>query len=1451
MMPWRDFGPTSKAGSTWPLPLPFPEVFSAGGCLDSRSHVKRLISLQVLALDWLHLGKPAAAPPTLALGTSLTSRQWSVVRMLEHLAFDGTTPELVDAASMGRVASKVEGFEESLAALSRAVSTLQTSSGHYFGASAHSRSPPDEDMAIQRCGKICGSLNQKGEPTARPLVAARLTFPPAPRFDPRPYFDHSTQDLYEFPLSHGRKVEEIGRPPAVQVRASPQGRIELYRKLAQSGLLKPVPDGTYLDLYRNGLFSVPKDAERDRMVLDGRPANMVDRGQHKWCQAMASAATLGGLHIEDDKVLVCGGEDLRDYFYQFVVNEERTARNVLQGSLSLQEAKQVFGPGFEWPSERVAVGLSSLAMGDTCAVEYAQCSHVGLMLQGKALRVKELLTLHGSVPRGLLQIGIIVDDLVVLEQVLRAEMDEKGAAAAASVSSQRLSNARKAYAHAGLLNNEKKGFAGLTCANFWGIDVDGDKGLLRASQRRLWPAMVISLRVCALGLATVGLLESLAGMWVSLLAVRRRLFSAMDLIFEPLTLECSSSTVIRLSTDMISELACICLLGTLAVVNLRADFANFVSATDSSGSVMAGVRASIPKLVAKELARHTIRKGVWAKLLPPGKALLRMHGLLDPEEETPEEGYRTHPLWEVVARGLTYHECWRRRIRRQKHINVTELQAFVEEEKRIANSTPSLRVPFGLDSQVGLGAVAKGRAASSSLNAVLQQSMCYAIGGDVYTLPMYFNTASNRADGPTRGSAPKGPDLPLPEWFGELAQGDADGFDRWLERVGAPSPETELPYADLCGSQDLDLSSGAVHRRKGSVLQWRQGHAKMESPEPQEAQADQHGVEKLTKLCSEAVELLTSFPRRQFYFREGVFDFFEAGCLDLFSGKFGVARQLVSCGAPWVLTFEWERSADEDLLQPQLRAKLRKMIAVGCFKAFGAAPICASFSVAVTPPVRSSQFPRGLPNLRRSMQQKVRDGNSHSDFVRDLVEDAELYVLAYFVENPDLSWWWRQKRWKRWRSSASECCFRLCFCRFGTPWQKATRVATNTRLAGVRMMCKCKRPHQRLRGGHPILKKPWTAVAQPYPRGLCRLLALALCQHAGWCGRERLNVAECAKLSGMRPGEAKNPGPRRRMPRQRQGSLFDVNLVTSQTLALEAKQLRMFCEWCNRWLEGIELEVLFSRVPQFLVSALERYAEWLFRNSGALSNMRHIILAAQRWVPASRPLMTPAWEMVDRWELLLPVNHRIPIPYNVVCAMCATAWHLGWYAWVGATVLAYFGAGRLGEVLRCCREDLVLPQDVFESADSPIFLRLRSFKSQFRQPSKIQHMKVTDPVACRLLTKVFKHLPLDAPLFDSSPYQFRRRWDMVLRLLSVPVNFQLTPGGLRGGAAVYHYKCGKPINDLMWLLRLRSQSTLESYLQEVAALNVFARLPSNARECIRIASAFFLFLPSGDCCLAG
>ena len=358
-MPLSTTCSTFEERSTWPMPLPYPEIFRAGGAAVAKFHVKKLVCMQVLVFDWLHLGRPVAAPHFLRLGSKLTARQWSVAKMLEYLSFDGNVPNSVDATAMGRAATKFEGFEESLGALSRAVGSMQASFGTYFGSRITGDAEGLDDAPLG-CGEVAGEFSLEAEPNAKPLYAERLNFPGAPTFDPLPYFDKSTRQLYEHPLKMGLPLDDVPDPPKVQVRASPQGKIALFRKMAESGLLQPLLPGTYLERHRSGLFAVPKDAARDRMVLDGRPANLADRGQHKWCQGMASGPALAGLCIHPDRALIFSGEDLKDFFYQFVVNDERTARNVLQGNLTLDEARAVFGGAFT-PHGEVAIGLSSLA----------------------------------------------------------------------------------------------------------------------------------------------------------------------------------------------------------------------------------------------------------------------------------------------------------------------------------------------------------------------------------------------------------------------------------------------------------------------------------------------------------------------------------------------------------------------------------------------------------------------------------------------------------------------------------------------------------------------------------------------------------------------------------------------------------------------------------------------------------------------------------------------------------------------------------------------------------------------------------------------------------------------------------------------------------------------------------------------------------------------------------
>eukprot|EP00435_Cladocopium_sp_Y103_P074873 s5_g51.t3 len=125
-------------------------------------------------------------------------------------------------------------------------------------------------------------------------------------------------------------------------------------------------------------------------------------------------------------------------------------------------------------------------------------------------------------------------------------------------------------------------------------------------------------------------------------------------------------------------------------------------------------------------------------------------------------------------------------------------------------------------------------------------------------------------------------------------------------------------------------------------------------------------------------------------------------------------------------------------------------------------------------------------------------------------------------------------------------------------------------------------------------------------------------------------------------------------------------------------------------------------------------------------------------------------------------------------------------------------------------------------------------------------MKVVDKTASQLLSRIFAMTPLDMPLFSSSSYKYRKRWDHLLQVLHLDKSLKLTPGGLRGGAAVFHYKAGRPIEDLLCLLRLRSQTILKSYLQEVSALNILAKPLPNTKANVKLFAASFGFLGSGD-----
>ena len=116
--------------------------------------------------------------------------------------------------------------------------------------------------------------------------------------------------------------------------------------------------------------------------------------------------------------------------------------------------------------------------------------------------------MRSPVPRGLLTIGVVIDDLVLLEKSLK-RVDKS--MPAETLADERMAKIRKAYADVGLPTNAAKEFCNSASSRFWGAEVDGIAGVARPTSTRFWPLFVITCRVCCLGLTSVSLLESLAG----------------------------------------------------------------------------------------------------------------------------------------------------------------------------------------------------------------------------------------------------------------------------------------------------------------------------------------------------------------------------------------------------------------------------------------------------------------------------------------------------------------------------------------------------------------------------------------------------------------------------------------------------------------------------------------------------------------------------------------------------------------------------------------------------------------------------------------------------------------------------------------------------------------------------------------------------------------------------
>ena len=950
-----------------------------------------------------------------------------------------------------------------------------------------------------------------------------------------------------------------------------------------------------------------------------------------------------------------------------------------------------------------------------------------------------------------------------------------------------------------------------------------------------------------------------------------------------------------MSPELKDELLMCIPLVAIAQIDFRLRPSPWLVASDASMQAEAACRTWVGEAATREMQRHSLQKGMWSRLLKPEAAYRRIKNDLPAEEELPDGEYTMHPLWQESCTALKFQQFGPiKRCRTRRHINIGEMSSALSAERRIGEEQHSSFYVHLQDSQVSLAAMQKGRSSSHALNRLLQGSIPHHVSGNVRPFYGYVESARNPSDDPTRAAQIREPAKTPAKWFEDFLRGDFEAADLVFEELGCSRadvselpPEEELlagPSIDKRRSEDVRKEkrrNKKKERKKESEARdekqldrgcYAQSSAEDQNKERFESVAHSTGAisepavssdprtyEAAPKmgegLSEELVEELLRFLPGQFQFSKQFGTLEEAlrsgpGILELYAGSRGFSKAAVKRGCPWTLSFDILHDPSEDLSQSPLQLQLLGLLRRGAFFAMGAGPVCSSFSTAITPPCRSKEHPAGVPWCSLLQQSKNIAGNDQLRFVLQLVEVCLVCSILFWVENPDQSWLWKQTAkgmdWQPLQKKFSFGDCRLDFCTFGTRRRKRTRFRTNTHLQGQSRFCVCSRPHIVLRGRCKAKGVNYTKLAEPYPRGVSDMLAIAVMVDSGrFCWHRKLNISNCAKAGSQRIGEADNPGPRKVRPRSSGIFLGDVSLLEPATIALRSRIWKVFTEWCSASFDEEFLDGAMQ-VPLLFVQLLIAFGYHCFESNMPLHYFRQILAHTQKEMIGLRPFMAPAWEVCSKWELVEPIQHRPPLPEPILRAMATIGLAWGWTRWTACLLFAFYAAARVGEVLRARRKHLLTPLDLL-SDQAVAYLQIEAPKSR-RRGAKVQYVSIYEPDVIKFITIVWQHLPRETTLFPMSAGAFRTRWNAIMKKLDIAAHHRLTPGSLRAGGAVCLHKQGCSVESLLWRMRLQHMKTLSYYLQEVTASSILPSLSPQVRDniqCLQAALPFFLSVSRG------
>jgi len=255
----------------------------------------------------------------------------------------------------------------------------------------------------------------------------------------------------------------------------------------------------------------------------------------------------------------------------------------------------------------------------------------------------------------------------------------------------------------------------------------------------------------------------------------------------------------------------------------------------------------------------------------------------------------------------------------------------------------------------------------------------------------------------------------------------------------------------------------------------------------------------------------------------------------------------------------------------------------------------------------------------------------------------------------------------------------------------------------------------------------------------------------------------------------------------------------------------------------LSLDELACR-PRILSALLNRWGHSLYKEGSPYYLFAEGINRIVDYHRHLKGQLTEAWDAARVWMDLHPPQHRPPIPFLVLRAMMAVALWKGWIFFAAVISLCFEATLRLADILQAQKIHLMITT-THRCQRRSLFLKVQEPKSR-RRGARSQHAATTHAETIDLWEALVTLLQPMEMLYPFSQGTFRKQWQSIVRELGLQA-YALTPACMRGGGAVQRYLEGHSIADIQWQMRIKDQTTLRHYLQEVVVDEILAQLPVN------------------------